>query len=182
MVLHLVIFSLLLTALVFSIIELGLSAYITSIIDTDYFRDAVISTFSYNVFASVWTLLVTAFLLAWPFVGRAKFAAGDTATERWLAPLTLALNTVTMIFWLAAFASVADLFRYGSFSHYTGSIEAFGVLLWLIFLALTILSFLTAFGVYKVDRPGHSRIFRGAKVDAVRTTNETTTNETTEVA
>ncbi|RMZ89143.1 hypothetical protein DV736_g3629, partial [Chaetothyriales sp. CBS 134916] len=175
MVLHLVIFALLITSFVFTIIELGLSGHIVSVLSKFELSstDSISSTYNYLVFCSVWTLLVTALLLVWPFFNRSQLPARKDSSEKWLAPLMLALNFVTMVFWLAAFSSLANLYDGLSVRGVAGAQEAFAVLLWLLFLALLVLNFLTAFGVYKVDRAGHSRIFSGAKVDGVRNLNET---------
>ena len=109
------------TALVFSIIELGLSAYAVNV-TSDFFVEAN-SRWSYIVFASLWTILVTIFYIVWPFFSRRN------DRERVMAPLTLALNFITMIFWVAGFGAVADMYH-GAPGGTAGAILAFGVMLW----------------------------------------------------
>lgn len=122
-----VILALLVAAVVCSIIELGLSAYIVSSLRDvfgRYYGGRVSSTFNFTVFASIWSLLVSLFLLGWGFVSRSR-----GGSEGIFAPLTLALNTITMIFWLAGFAAVADLYD-GAPGGTPGALIAFGVILW----------------------------------------------------
>jgi len=145
---------LLATGLVFSIIELGLSAWA---VDVTPDGNEANDRFGFLVFCSVWTIFVTAFLIAFPIYGTAS--RGDV--ERWYSPLTIALNAVTMIFWLAGFAADADLYNGYNPRGTAGALLAFAVMLWLIFLALLILNILTAIGVLRSDRAGHTRMTRG---------------------
>ena len=119
------IFGLLGLALVWSIIELGLSAYA---VDVTWSRSIANDRFGFLVFASLWTMLLTAFYILFPIFSRRS----GGAEARWFSPLTLALNFVTTIFWLAGFAAVADL--YGSAGGVAGAILAFAVMLWYIHL------------------------------------------------
>lgn len=50
--------------------------------------------------------------------------------ERWFTPTTIALNAVTMIFWLAGFAADADLYNGFSPRGTAGALLAFAVMLW----------------------------------------------------
>lgn len=127
-IVDLAVLALLATAVVFSIIELGLSAHAVDVTSDFYYKTN--DRYSYLVFCSVWTLLVTAFLIAFPFVSRRNSSNQAAHHERWLTPLTLVLNTVTMIFWLAGFAALADL--YGDYSPHgePGALLAFAVMLW----------------------------------------------------
>jgi hypothetical protein len=123
----LIITALLGTAFIFSIIELGLSAYIVSLTSTRYYSNSV---YNYQLFASIWSLLVTSFFLAWPYLIHSRSSIAKNNNERWLAPLTLALNFVTMVFWLAAFASLADLYNGYNPQDEAGAQLAFAVMLW----------------------------------------------------
>ena len=117
------------TALLFSIIELGISAYIVDVTSRNYYGTSDI--YSYTLFCSIWTILVAGFLVAFPIVSRRGGNSIQSANhERWMAPLTIALNALTMIFWLAAFAALAD--RYNGFSPggVAGAQLAFAVMLW----------------------------------------------------
>ncbi|RVX68816.1 hypothetical protein B0A52_07471 [Exophiala mesophila] len=147
------IFALLGVALVWSIIELGLSAYA---VDVTWRSSVANSRFGFLVFASLWTILVTAFFILFPMFSR-RSGGGEA---RCMSPLTLVLNAVTMIFWLAGFAAVADMYISAP-GGTTGAILAFGVMLWLIFLALLVLNVLAAFGILRSDRLGHGRLTGG---------------------
>lgn len=114
---------LLATALVWSIIELGLSAWA---VDVTPDGNEANDRFSFLVFCSVWTILVTAFLIAFPYLSRRS--KGDE--ERWLSPLTIALNAVTMVFWLAGFAADADLYNGYNPRGTAGALLAFAIMLW----------------------------------------------------
>lgn len=114
---------LLCTAFVFSIIELGLSAWAVNVTPSGYIAN---DRFGFLVFCSVWTILVTAFLIAFPYFGTRS--RGDV--ERWFTPTTIALNAVTMIFWLAGFAADADLYNGFSPRGTAGALLAFAVMLW----------------------------------------------------
>lgn len=116
------IFALLGVALVWSIIELGLTAYA---VDVTWRASVANARFGFLVFASLWTLLVTAFFILFPMFSR-RSGGGEA---RWMSPLALALNGVTMIFWLAGFAAVADMYL-GAPSGTAGAILAFAVMLW----------------------------------------------------
>ena len=125
--LTLILLALLVTSLVFTIVELGLSAYLVHVTASPYYSNSV---YDYLLFCAIWTLLVTAFLLSFPFVGRGKSSIAKHGSERWLAPVTLALNFVTMIIWLAAFASLADMYNGYNPQGVSGAQLAFAVMLW----------------------------------------------------
>jgi hypothetical protein len=116
------------TALVFAIIELGLSAHLTDItIDETSAHDR----FGYTVFCSLWTMLVAGFLLVFPMLSRrGGNSIQSSHQERWMAPLTLALNSLTMIFWLASFAAIADLYNGVRVTGELAAVLAFAVIEW----------------------------------------------------
>lgn len=111
------------TALVFSIIELGLSAWA---VDVTPSGSEANGRFGFLVFCSVWTIFVTGFLIAFPYFGTPS--RGDV--ERWYSPLTIALNLGTMIFWLSGFAADADLYNGYNPRGTAGALLAFAVMLW----------------------------------------------------
>ena len=102
---------LLITGLVFSIIELGLSAYLVSVFDEldQIYYGYVPGTISFLLFASLWTVLRTAFHLVRLIRKANSPVDGSRRPVTWVAILTLVINAVTMIFWLAGFASYASL-------------------------------------------------------------------------
>jgi hypothetical protein len=122
-----IIFALLVAALVFTIIELGLSAYVINITLSLYVS---ISTYNYLLFCSLWSFLVTGFLLVWVSLARGKSPVAKTSSEKWLGPVTLALNFLTAVFWLAAFTSLADVYNGYNVEGVLGAQLAFAVLLW----------------------------------------------------
>lgn len=125
----LALFGLYATALVFSIIELGLSAYIVDVTSSEFYSTN--SRYTFTLFCSVWTIVVTAFLLAFPFLSRRGGNSIQSANhERFMAPLTISLNGLTFIFWLASFAALADLYNGFSPRGVTGAQLAFAVMLW----------------------------------------------------
>lgn len=125
--------------LLFSIIELGLSAYAAatateyvteSVWDPnflgigyggyDHFGKTVSASppgpVSFLIFTSLWTMILSCGLLVLSLLStkiRSKKAFwtdvyGTPAS--WTGPLTLALNTLTMVFWLAGFAVLSVYF------------------------------------------------------------------------
>ena len=127
MSLDLIIFALLLTSLVFTIIQLGLSAYIVSLTANRFYS---VSTYDYLLFCSIWSFLVTGFLIIWAYLARSKSPIAKNGSEKWLSPMTLTLNFVTMVFWLAAFASLADMYHGYNPQNTLGAQLAFAVMLW----------------------------------------------------
>jgi hypothetical protein len=118
--------ALLATALVFSVIELGLSAYALSLFFSfeAYDTGFVPPLFSFLLFASIWTLLITAFRIVLPLL-RAHAATDRPAT----AVMTLVVNAVTMIFWLAVFVALEKTFGGLASVDLMGAITAFAILL-----------------------------------------------------
>jgi Membrane-associating domain len=116
-------------ALLFAVIELGLSADIVDVTSYGYYGTN--ERYSFALFCSVWTILVAGFLLVFPFVSkRGGNTIQSSHQERWMAPLTIALNGLTMIFWLACFAALADLYNGFSATGLAGAQLAFAVMLW----------------------------------------------------
>ncbi|KAJ6151682.1 hypothetical protein N7470_006810 [Penicillium chermesinum] len=172
--LHIALYSLLATALAFAIIELGLTAYVTSAI-SDYSREELFRRYwdySYSywhvstpsiliflLFTSCWTILASAGALAAPWVfGRRGVSS---KLNKILSVSLAAVYFVTMVFWLAAFADFVSYFDGNFFSDYLSAIVAFAVLDWLLFLALFIVTILALCGVLVSDWPGYHS-FRGA--------------------
>ena len=133
------------TSLAFAIVELGLSAFVT----TAYSGTQTVTTWSayagysygqvdvdppailvFLVFSSVWTILVTvaALVLPW-YYNRKGIVSAKLNTV--LAAIFVATYFVTMVFWLACFADLASLLG-GTTSvvAYYNAVLAFGVLLW----------------------------------------------------
>lgn len=116
------------TAIVFAIIELGLSAYAVDVTDDRWIGS---DRYAYALFCSLWTLIVAGFLLVFPFLAQRRGNNIQSAnSERWMAPLTLALNAVTMIFWLACFAAIADLYAGSVIRDVPAAALAFAVMEW----------------------------------------------------
>ena len=116
------------SAVVLSIVELGLSAFIVNAL-------AYCSGYRYAfaLACSIWTFLAAGFLLAFPFVQRkGGFSAPSAHHERFLTPLTIALNGITMVLWLACLAvlvqpnSCRGFFPIG----FSFALFAFAVVLW----------------------------------------------------
>jgi hypothetical protein len=137
-------------AFVFAVIELGLGGHIASIstgsrkipfydpssswgYSYKTIKYSVPGIVAFQIFTSVWTMLVSvaAFLLPW-FL-RVKAAPGT----RLNTIITGALGGayfVTMVFWLACFADIATkLDELGATSDYYNAVIAFAVLSWLVY-------------------------------------------------
>lgn len=143
--LNIVLYVLLGTSLAFAIVELGLSAYVTSA----YSGTQRISTgnaysgYSWSnvkvkppaiivflVFSSCWTVLVTvaALLVPWHYTRKGLVTARLNTI---LAATFVALYSITMVFWLACFADLATILNgVLGVNPYFDAIIAFGVLLW----------------------------------------------------
>jgi Membrane-associating domain len=117
-------FGLYATALLFSVIELGISGYIVDVTSNEFYRTN--DRYAFALFCSIWTLLAAGFLVVFPLISRRR----DRGSERWVSPLTLALNALTMIFWLACFAALADLYHGFNPQGVAGAQLAFAVMLW----------------------------------------------------
>lgn len=144
-ILHTALYALLGTAFIFSIIELGLSAYLVSRFRSvksdldhynDYFDDyydnyyvSMPAVFPFILFASIWTFLITpgAVASSWFLARRGPVSR---KINMLLGFVLVVVYFVTMVFWLAGFADVSYLMgnRFGS--AYSDAIIAFGVLLW----------------------------------------------------
>jgi hypothetical protein len=158
-------YSLLGTGLGFGIIELGLSAYAVSKTDRTYecytdqgtigtCKETVPSVFIFYLFVSIWTLITTPATLILPWKWSQQ--TGSSSSNTLLGSIMLAKNFLTAIFWLAAFADLANLTD-GYLSYAGGVIQAmvaFGVLNWLIFMTLFILGILAVTGVLRHDLLG----------------------------
>ena len=149
--LDIVLLALLSGALVFSIIELGLSAYTVSLhwysaystydpnyagtgyggYDYGYRRGNPPGEVSFLLFDSLWTVLVCAFLIGFLLLKRRNHSAiSSNSANKWLTPLTLTLTILTMIFWLAGFASLAHRYNGADVTNIAAALLAFSILLW----------------------------------------------------
>ncbi|KAJ5212900.1 hypothetical protein N7449_000069 [Penicillium cf. viridicatum] len=173
LVLNIVLYALLGTSLAFAIIELGLSAFITVAYSgmQEIQTWSAYSGYSYTqvnvkppailvflVFSSVWTILVAvgALVLPW-YYSRKDFVTAKLNTI--LAAIFVAIYFVTMVFWLACFADLASLLGGGtSINPYYNAVLAFGVLLWLLFVALVIFTILAMCGVLVSDWAGYQSL------------------------
>ncbi|KAI0893593.1 membrane-associating domain-containing protein [Annulohypoxylon nitens] len=124
-------------AAVFSIIELGLTAYLVSTYSGwyDYDYDYSPPRINFMVFNSVWSLLVLLYVGVVPLYLTSFF-------HRLAA---LALNAITTIFWFAGAIALAVLVGapYHCYAASCGSTAdaavAFGFFLWVLFAALTVI-------------------------------------------
>ncbi|KAJ5413590.1 hypothetical protein N7465_005895 [Penicillium sp. CMV-2018d] len=183
--LNIVLYSLLGTSLVFAIIELGLSAFITAAYSgmQEIQTWSAYSGYSYSqvnvkppailiflVFSSVWTILVVvgALVLPWYYT-RKDFVTAKLNTV--LAAIFVAIYFITMVFWLACFADLASLLGGGtSINPYYNAILAFGVLLWLLFVALVVFTILAMCGVLVSDWAGYQSLKKENGVGVHQTT------------
>ncbi|KAJ5120990.1 uncharacterized protein N7515_008951 [Penicillium bovifimosum] len=173
--LNIILYALLGTSLVFAIVELGLSAYVTSIssgtVSNGYYYYDVDppAIVIFLVFSSVWTILVTiaALVLPWHY-GRKGLVSAKLNTV--LAAIFVAVYFVTMVFWLACFADLANIVSgYTNIDPYYSAVLAFGVLLWLLFLALVVLTILAMCGVLVSDWAGYHSLRKNKEVGATQT-------------
>ncbi|KAJ5481163.1 hypothetical protein N7539_007057 [Penicillium diatomitis] len=176
-ILHVALFAILGTCLVFSIIELGLTAYVVSffsgthqeetwdpysgysVTDVHYSTPGILA---FMLFSAIWSILVSiaAAVLPW-FYTRKGVASRRLNTI--FGVLFIVTFFVTSVFWLACFADIAAQLGGGvSLSDYLNAMIAFAVLLWLLFLALGILAVLSACGVLVSDWPGYQSMRQGA--------------------
>ncbi|KAJ5707829.1 hypothetical protein N7488_007630 [Penicillium malachiteum] len=178
-ILHIALYAILATSFVFAVIELGVSGHSASIWQdaanayNDFYGNvdtSVPGILSFAIFASVWTMLVTvaALVLSW-------FYTRKGANEKLNSILGFsfaALYFVTMVFWLAVFADIAsELNGYTSTNDDVNAIIAFAVLLWLLFIALFVLSVLALCGVLVSDWAGYQSVRKTRAVDAPSTNN-----------
>lgn len=150
MLTDLVTLALLGTASVFALIELGLSAYIVSLgsehtytyWDPNY-AGAGYGAYQYGtrkasapaevdflLFCSLWTLLVAPALIILPIVWKSKTKVAGQDVQTISGPLTLAMNAIATIFWLAGFAALANLYDGLNPQGIPGALLAFAVMLW----------------------------------------------------
>lgn len=123
--------ALLATAFLFSIIELGISAYAVSVTDGRTirgvrYRGDVPGEYAFLLFASLWTLLAIGVLGALDFLGARR---GVSHPYPWLGWAALGVNFVTWVFWLSGFAALAAYFG-GTAVGTAGALMAFAVMLW----------------------------------------------------
>lgn len=125
----LAILGLMATILVFSIIELGLSAYAVSVTDGTYYgyRRHTPGEYAFLLFNSLWTLLVVGALAVLDFLSGRK--GGISRPYPWLGWATLGLTFITWVFWLAGFSALAAFFG-GNPQGTAGALLAFAVMLW----------------------------------------------------
>jgi len=133
-------------AAVFSIIELGLTAYVASGGNVGG-RSYTPSQVNFMLFNSIWSLLVLAYVGLTPLY----------MTHLFHKLASLALEAVTMLFWFAGSIALAVLvggpLQCGGNS-FCGSIEAaiaFGFFLWVIFTVLVVLD-----GIEAMRSRGHA--------------------------
>jgi hypothetical protein len=125
-------------AMGFSLVELGLTAYLVSAYDHPWAETP--SQESFMLFNSIWSLLILA------YVGLAPLYY--TRVFHRLA--SLALETITMLFWFAGSIALAVYVGgpyYCGSSHYCGALEAavaFGFFLWALFSFLVALDAIEA--------------------------------------
>ena len=121
------IFALVGTGILFSIIDLGLSAYAASAYSSSYdcsyysgnpydgtsgivsatCKGKVPAAISFLLFTSLWTLLVSPFTLVFPWLQARKASVSHESLNKWLSPLLIVLFSLTWVFWLSAFADIA---------------------------------------------------------------------------
>lgn len=110
-------------AAVFSIIELGLTGYISSTYHWGWFHGDSPSRVNFMVFNSVWSLLVLAYVGITPIYMTGIFHK--------LAALVL--NVITTLFWFAGSIALAVFIGTGcdsSWCHVVQAAVAFGFFLW----------------------------------------------------
>jgi hypothetical protein len=115
----------------FSIIVLGLTAYLV-----DAYITWVPGSVAFMLFASIWTLLAVAYLMLAP----TRFPA---AAHKYAIA---GVEFVTMVFWFAAFVAVASLWGdqwwvgHGTFWSCGVAAIIFGAFIWLTFVVTTVLA------------------------------------------
>ncbi|OJJ51776.1 hypothetical protein ASPZODRAFT_127907 [Penicilliopsis zonata CBS 506.65] len=185
--LHITLAALLGTALVFGIIELGLVAYGVSLYTKSYTVEECTLYSCYDehvhgsapaitifmLFSAIWTVLgtVVAAVLPWWYAEKKRVLVTKQMNQGCFAGLII-FYFVTMVFWLASFADIASILD-GETSVFDiiNAIIAFAVLLWLVFMALFILTILAVCDVLKSEWPGYL---------SLKETSATTTTPATE--
>ncbi|MCJ1416897.1 hypothetical protein MMC32_003236 [Xylographa parallela] len=134
-------------AVLFTIIELGLTAYGVSYFDGTYFDGyytytSNVGSLNFMLFNSLWSLLLLAYLLA-----TLRFA-------RFSHPIvTFVLLLLTALFWFSGFIALAVAVGpscYGNHACQTvAAAAAFGAFLWVIFLVDAVFAGMAAFGGHR---------------------------------
>ncbi|KAJ5144553.1 hypothetical protein N7448_001945 [Penicillium atrosanguineum] len=168
---HIALYAIIGTCFAFSVIELGLCAYVVAVYTgsrTESYYDFIagnevsrtvhVSTpgiLAFLVFSAVWSMLVSVVGLALPRLLTSKGKA-TVKSNNMLGVIFTVLYGVTWVFWLACFADIAaNLDGITSYNDYLNAVIAFAVLLWLLFMALFILSILALCGVLFSDWLGY---------------------------
>ncbi|KNG91275.1 integral membrane protein, partial [Aspergillus nomiae NRRL 13137] len=190
-------FALLGTTFVFAVIELGLTGHLVSFFsqsNREYRYDpsrngytsqrvtiAVPSILAFILFNSVWTMLASVAAAVVPWIFRSK-AATNTALNTIITIGLLGLYSVTMVFWLASFATMAARLShtYGT-SDYVNAIIAFAVLLWVLFCVLTLAVTLGICGILKFDLPGYRPLGRKETPSTAPATTPATAPQSTQM-
>ncbi|KAF2661010.1 hypothetical protein K491DRAFT_687809 [Lophiostoma macrostomum CBS 122681] len=121
---------------VFSIIVLGLTAYVVNAFTSPYGYDWSPDSVDFLLFCSIWTLLAVAYLVVAP--SRFPNLAHKYAI--------LGVEAITMIFWFAGWVAVATLWgdwHCGSHGGWCGAGTAaivFGAFIWLTFVFTTVMA------------------------------------------
>ena len=142
--LHIALYTILATSLVFAIIELGLCAYVATFFGgttQEYYynvyggystQDVKVSTppiLAFLLFSACWTILITPGGVALSWFYTRKGVSEKISTI--LGIVFAVVYFVTMVFWLACFADLASLLGgFTSFNDYFNAVIAFAVLLW----------------------------------------------------
>lgn len=143
--LHIALWALLGTCLAFSIIELGLTAYVATIWDGTrevpywdpyqgyVYKSAHVDTpgiVDFLLFSACWSILasVAAIVLPWFYTRKGVVSA---MLNTILGVTSSVVFFVTSVFWLACFADIESLLGGGtSYNDYLNAVIAFAVLLW----------------------------------------------------
>ncbi|EED18312.1 integral membrane protein [Talaromyces stipitatus ATCC 10500] len=157
--------SLLSFGLASSITELGMVAYGVWVYGSDYtyayycgysvceetVKGHVPDVVSFLMFASVWSTLATAVAIGLPLYYHKHNGHHHNS---WLAPSLIVLHFLTWVFWLAGFAYLAYLIG-SSGTGIIAAILAFGIINWILYTVLFVLSFLAIFNIMQGEWPGY---------------------------
>ena len=147
--LHIALYAITGTCFAFSVIELGLCAYVVAVFTgsrTESYYDFLtgnevsqtvhVSTpgiLAFLVFSAVWSMLVSVVGLGLPSLLTSKGKA-TVKLNSILGVIFAVLYGVTWVFWLACFADIAaNLDGITSYNDYLNAVIAFAVLLWYIY-------------------------------------------------
>ncbi|KAJ5895671.1 hypothetical protein N7495_007362 [Penicillium taxi] len=171
--LHIALYTVLSTALAFAAVELGLCAFIawaySGYIEEDYYSYALgeyvtdtvkvhpPAIIDFMLFAGSWTIIVSAVALLLPWF-YARRGAVSAKLNRTVGIILAVVYFVTMVFWLAAFADLANVTLGYYVNAYFDAMLAFAVLLWITFIGLFILSILALCGVLYSDWAGYQSL------------------------